>query len=140
MLFIATSEVFSMMVGSEVTPASRVYRMQPTVTGSIGIAGAVRASLTLRCSHATAAGIASQMLGIAEQAQAHACDAVGEICNMVAGHFKAKVGLEAECMLSVPLVIQGNDYEIQPVKDAERIDVPLLYQGELLEVTLEIHP
>ena len=140
MLFIATSEVFSMMVGSEVIPAHQAYLMQPSVTGTVGIAGAVQASLTLRCSRVTAAGIASQMLGIAEQAQAHACDAVGEICNMVAGHFKAKIGLEAECMLSVPLVIEGSDYRVQPVNGAARIEVPLLYQGELLEVRLEIHP
>lgn len=139
-LFAATADVFSMMVSATITRA--VVALPPVranVTGTVGIAGAVRATLTLCCSQQAAGKIASQMLGISmEEAAEQECDAIGEICNMVAGHFKAKIGLEAECMLSVPLVILGSDYQIQSVKEGERLEVPVLYEEELLDIVLEI--
>ena len=40
-------------------------------------------------------------------------DAVGEICNMVAGAWKSKLPeLAANCGLSVPAVITGRDYDL----------------------------
>jgi hypothetical protein len=39
------------------------------------------------------------------------CDAIGEICHMVAGNFKNKlIGLVNSCMLSVPAVVTGRSY------------------------------
>jgi len=129
-----------MMVGSTVVRADRATPPAgANVTGTVGIAGALRASFTLRCAKGTATRIASQMLGVpAEEASTQDCDAVGEICNMVAGHFKAKIGLEAECMLSVPLVILGSDYHLHSVNEGERLEVPVLYNCELLDIVLEI--
>ena len=140
-LFVATSEVFSMMVGGEITMGQPACHVGESVAGTVGIAGAVRAGLTLRCATATAVRIASGMLGVPiRQAEGHGCDAIGEICNMVAGHFKAKIGLEAQCVLSVPLVIRGNDYQIERVKEGEHIAFTLKYEGEPLDVALDIHP
>jgi CheY-specific phosphatase CheX len=84
--------------------------------------------------------IASHMLGVQDdEAASHQCDAVGEICNMVAGSFKAKIpGIEDKCMLSVPTVIIGEDYELHSLTVGERIDVPLLLQGEPIWFTLEV--
>ena len=40
-------------------------------------------------------------------------DAVGEICNMLAGAWKGKIPeLAANCGLSVPAVITGRDYHL----------------------------
>ena len=140
-LFVAASEVFSMMVGGEVTMSQQECHVGESVAGTVGIAGAVRAGLTLRCGRSAAIRIASQMLGVPmQQAEEHGCDAVGEICNMVAGHFKAKIGLESQCVLSVPLVIRGNDYHIERVKKGEHIALTLNYEGELLDIALDIHP
>ena len=72
----------------------------------VGMAGALCGVLSIRCSTPSAAGIASKMLG--EPVQSQECieqqlDALGEICNMVAGNFKGRVdGLREQCMLSVP--------------------------------------
>ena len=47
-------------------------------------------------------------------------DALGEICNMVAGNFKNKVsGLGNGCMLSVPTVITGRDYHCHSLGERE---------------------
>ena len=136
----AASEVFSMMVGSQFTlPAGTESPLVANVTGTVGIAGALRAVFSLRCSAQTAAKIASRMLAIPlEAAASQSCDAIGEICNMVAGSFKAKVGLEAECMLSVPTVITGSDYRVHSLAEGERLEIPILYDGELILIALDI--
>ena len=65
------------------------------------------------------------MLGVTiDEAAAQRSDAIGEICNMVAGQFKAKIGLEAECMLSVPTIITGTSYQLRPRADYDRLECP----------------
>ena len=80
------------------------------------------------------------MLGVAEdEAAGQATDAVGEICNMVAGSFKAKIAsLEDKCMLSVPTVISGDSYEFHSLASGERIELPLMFHGEPLWFSLEV--
>jgi chemotaxis protein CheX len=40
-------------------------------------------------------------------------DALGEVCNMIAGSFKHKVnGLSERCALSPPSVVTGKDYRV----------------------------
>src|SRR5882724_10147109 len=107
-------EVFSMMVGGATvtSPKDTDLSVLAEVTGMVGIAGAVRALFSLRCSSRSSTRMASQMLGVPhDQAVKLQGDAVGEICNMVAGYFKAKIGLGEKCMLSLPTVLMGHDYQ-----------------------------
>jgi CheY-specific phosphatase CheX len=135
-------EVFSVMVGVSITAsANDAPRVPAQVTGIVGIAGAVRANFILQCSSAASTKIASQMLGISPQdpdAQKAACDALGEVCNVVAGDFKARIGLGDQCMLSVPTIVVGRDYSFHSRHSYERMEIPLLYEGETLWATLEI--
>jgi chemotaxis protein CheX len=67
-------------------------------------------------------------------------DAMGEICNMVAGNFKAKITLLADhCMLSVPTVIRGDDYEMVTMTDSEQISLCLHYDKAPIWFTLAVH-
>jgi len=136
----AAIEVFSMMVGVQITaPQNGLHPVFANVTGTVGIAGAISAILSLRCSTKSAINIASAMLGIpAEDAAPQQCDAIGEICNMVAGHFKQKVGLGDKCMLSLPTVITGTKYQLHSPPDFERLELPLLYQEEPIWLALEV--
>lgn len=129
-----------MMVGAELTtPTDPKDLLVTQITGMVGIAGAVSATFSLRCSTQSATKIASQMLGVAvEEAAAQQSDAIGEICNMVAGQFKSKIGLEAECMLSVPTIVTGTDYQLRTRADHDRLEVPLSYERELLWLALDI--
>jgi len=134
-------EVFSVMVGVAVAPADHGSPSAMQITGVVGIAGAIRANFILRCSTASAIKLASQMLGIepdAPDAQTAACDALGEICNIVAGYFKAKIGLGDACMLSVPTIITGQDYRFCSRDSYERMELSLLFEGETLAATLEV--
>ncbi|HEX4921453.1 MAG TPA: chemotaxis protein CheX, partial [Candidatus Bathyarchaeia archaeon] len=86
------------------------------------------------------ARMASRMLGIhAEEAGPEMWDAVGEIANMVAGNFKNKItGLGDGCMLSVPTVITGADYNIHSMVH-ETIQTVFLFEGDPIVLSLEIH-
>lgn len=136
----AAIEVFATMVGPGITGATEANLPNiPTVTGMVGIAGAVRAVFTMRCSAQSATKIASQMLVVPlEEAAAQQCDAIGEICNMVAGQFKAKIGLEDKCMLSVPTVVRGGDYQVHSVPNSERLAVTLVFDKEPILLMLEV--
>ncbi len=139
MLGSAAAEVLSMMAGITVTIERNQDAIKSHVTGTVGIAGAISAIFSLRCSEAAATRIAAQMLAVPpEQAAAQHCDAVGEVCNMVAGHFKAKIGLGDKCMLSVPTVITGSDYSLHRRAGTERLGMQLLDGEERMEITLDI--
>ena len=107
----------------------------------VGMAGALCGMTTIRCTRATATKLAALMLGEeANSNPASARDALGELCNMVAGNFKAKItGLADACMLSVPTVITGEDYSMDTAEPAEGVAVALVFEGENIWVTLVTH-
>jgi chemotaxis protein CheX len=114
-LQLAVEEVFELMVGCSLEPALEPFSEEGLdITSMVGLTGQLCGILTVRCSAKSAAHIASRMPGIdAEKAGPEMWDAVGEICNMVAGNFKNKIsGLGDVCMLSVPTVITAADYNV----------------------------
>ena len=67
-------------------------------------------------------------------------EALGEICNMVAGNFKNKIaGLGDGCMLSPPSVITGDDYTVHSQPEAPTMEVSLLFETTPLVISLHIH-
>jgi chemotaxis protein CheX len=139
-LRITAIETFSTMVGVSVTvPPKGEVRILAEVTGMVGIAGAVRAIFSLRCSLHSATLLSSHMLGVPlEEAAAQKADAVGEICNIVAGYFKAKVGLGDLCSLSVPTVLSGTNYQVHSPGKTTQLGLPLLYETEIIWLALDI--
>ena len=138
----AAAEVFELMVGT--TLGSSELATLPRVadhTAMIGLAGDLCGVLSFRCSNDSAAQIAGKMLGTDEVVSAECIrDALGEVCNMVAGAFKAQVSDVAEqCMLSVPTVVSGKDYELYPLVDGLRIQVSKTFEEALVWMTLDLH-
>ena len=137
----AALEVFEMMAGAhpEVSDANEEPRGDQTAM--VGLAGALCGMTTLRCSRAAAGKFASLMLGGDAAANpATARDALGELCNMIAGNFKAKVsGLADQCMLSVPTVISGEDYSMSTLEPTDSITLAMKYEGEPIWVSLIAH-
>jgi chemotaxis protein CheX len=138
----AAEEVFEMMVGTVLGPSEQATL--PRVadhTAMIGLAGDLCGVLSFRCSNDSAAHIAGRMLGTDEETSAECIrDALGEVCNMVAGAFKAQVSdLAEQCMLSVPTVVSGKDYELYPLVDGVRIQVSKAFDEALIWMTLDLH-
>ena len=138
----AMEEVFDLMLASrlELSPEWRAAARALEITAMVGLAGRFSAVLTMRCSSKSAVRMASLMLGVdAENAGPDVWDAVGEICNMVAGNFKNKInGLGHDCSLSVPTVITGTGYELQPTAEGD-LHLAFGFEGEPIVLSLEVH-
>jgi chemotaxis protein CheX len=138
----AAVEVFEMMAGVrlEIDPAP-AEQPRGEQTAMVGMAGALCGVTTLQCSRATSVKFASLMLGgDAASNPSTARDALGELCNMIAGNFKGKVSsLSDHCMLSVPTVITGEDYSMSTTEPSDGISVTLSFNGEPVWLSLIIH-
>jgi chemotaxis protein CheX len=135
-------EVLDLMAGAQVEiNRESVQAPRGGQTAMVGIAGALRGMTTLRCSQKTAAKLASLMLGgDAGSNPAMARDALGELCNIIAGNFKSKIrALEDACFLSVPTVITGEDYVMEMAAPAQGATVALTFEGETIWVALTTH-
>jgi len=142
LLGLAAHEVFESMLGSQLSPGAEPFTEDGLdITSMVGIAGQVCGILTLRCASGSATQMAARMLGVdAAKAGPEMRDAVGEVCNMIAGNFKNKIaGMGDGCMLSVPTVITGADYCLHSLADSGKIEVSLLFEGYPMIVSLEVH-
>jgi chemotaxis protein CheX len=147
-LELSAQEVFELMLGSHLVVATEAASQDQDqdkdgldITAMVGLAGRLCGVLTIRCSSKSGARMASKMLGVdAEKAATEIWDALGEVCNMIAGNFKNKIsGLGDGCMLSVPTVITGGDYCCHSSGTAETLQINLLFEGDRIIAALEIH-
>src|SRR6266853_4408304 len=115
----ASKEVFGLMLGCQLATPATADETKLNVTAMVGLAGQLCGVLSVRCDEKAAALMTSRMLGVAlDKVGPEVADALGEICNMVAGNFKNKIaGLAEGCMLSPPTVITGNDYKLHSMAD-----------------------
>jgi chemotaxis protein CheX len=142
-LEIGAKEVFQIMLHTELTKLPNVQELNISgdVTAMVGMAGALCGVMSIRCSSHTAERITGQMLGsVGTIDPKDVPDAISEICNMVAGNFKSKITQLAEhCMLSVPAVIRGDDYEMVTVPVGDQVMVGLAYEGAPIWFCLAVH-
>lgn len=141
-LQLASQEVFELMLASRLEiPSTPPNEKDLNLTSMVGLAGQLCGVLTVRCSNKSAVLMACRMLGVDADAAGQAmCDAAGEVCNMVAGNFKNKIsGLGDGCMLSVPTVITGVDYSLHSLGSDGVLRTTMLFEGEPVVLSLEIH-
>ena len=145
LLEVATREVFALMLGCQLTVAAAmdepILDVTADVTAMVGLAGQLCGVLSVRCSGKAAAVMTSKMLGVAlDKVGSEVADAIGEVCNMVAGNFKNKIaGLAEGCMLSPPTVITGSDYTLRSQGDSPALEVRLLFEDLLIIISLQVH-
>ena len=141
-LELATREVFALMLASSLATAPRpVGDDGLDVTAVVGLAGRVSGAMSLRCARESAELMAARMLCVsAVEAGPQVQDAVGEICNMIAGNFKNKIiGMGDGCLLSVPTVITGANYNLYSVTCPVKIEIHLLFEKKPLVVSITVH-
>jgi chemotaxis protein CheX len=139
-LVLATQEVFEIVLGSKVNlaePSGEV--LKGGFTAIVGLAGALCGVVTVCCAAVTAERMAKGMLGDATVSQRQVVDALGEMCNMIAGNFKNKLaGTDERCMLSVPTVISGGQYSLHSLAHGQSIESALLFEGAPVTVRLQL--
>ena len=117
-LDLAVEEVFGLMLGVSVEALEDEVQIggeTATMTAMIGLAGAVSGTCAVLVRAEGAVHMASCMAGMELDAvDETVLDGLGEISNMLAGAWKAKIPeLNGGCMLSVPTVVSGTQYVVQ---------------------------
>ncbi len=141
LLEVAAREVFELMLGCKLTVPETPVEAQLEITSMVGMAGQLCGVLSVCCDRKSAALMASKMLSIEpDKVSAEIPDALGEICNMVAGNFKNKItGLANGCMLSPPTLITGSDYDLHSRADAPSLELNLMFEGMPIVISLQIN-
>lgn len=141
-------EVFGVTLGFEISPGTPMQPLEFEVghdhqTAFISYTGTISGICELNLSLAAAISITSAMMGgpsVAADSE-WVCDAVGELCNLLAGGWKNRVpGLGAGCSLSIPTVIAGNGYHIHRPPDLETSRRGYVFGDHDLLLTLMYDP
>jgi chemotaxis protein CheX len=142
LLELSAREVFDIMLGTKLQSIeSTANSNDGEFTALVGLAGSLCGVLSIRCNDQAARIMASKMLGMPpEEVDNDSWDALGEIANMIAGNFKGKLsGVGNHCMLSVPTIIVGSDYETRSMAAGNTIEAIFEFEQKPLWVTLELH-
>jgi chemotaxis protein CheX len=135
----ATDEVFSTMMGAGCVPvAGEVQVDRESISAVIGLAGTLSGSLVLHASGAAAMRIAERMTGSApEELDGMVRDAIGEVCNMIAGAWKGfDAVLASGCLLSTPTVVAGSSYELFSQRAPIRLEKNYRFEEMTFVITI----
>ncbi len=135
----SVEEVFRLMLGVSVTrDAGPASAEDESVTAVVGFGGALSGACVFRTGGSDARKIAARMTGMEfELIDDTVKDAIGEICNMLAGSWKGKVPeLSANCGLSVPAVITGQNYKLHLQAPEFRLHRGYRFEDARFEVTI----
>jgi len=135
----SVEEVFNLMLAAAcVKSLPSTERSQESVTAVVGFGGQLSGACVFRTSGTAARTIAGRLTGMEfTEIDDTVKDAIGEICNMLAGAWKGKVPeLAANCGLSIPAVITGNDYTIHVQAPEFRLHHAYTFDDANFEVTI----
>jgi len=108
------------------------------ISAVIGLAGALSGICVLCSGEKVALRMAEILTGIATpRLNDTVKDAIGEICNMIAGAWKGRLpSLSSECMLSTPTIISGTNYQIHNQRPDFRIERFYSFNGNSFAFTV----
>ena len=136
----SVEEVLGLMLGVPVTVAkdTAVESDSVILTAVIGLAGALSGAYTVLVPSEAAMQMTACMAGIEiTTVDETVIDGLGEITNMLAGAWKSKIAsLNAACLLSVPTVVTGTQYEVHKRTTAFRLSRGYRFNDSLFTVTI----
>lgn len=135
--------VFDAMLSLKATACSETLPLGPgpRVTGSIGLAGEnLTGAVYLHFFEPFARQATAAMFGLneAELSQSEVNDAIGELCNIVAGGLKSSLcDASFPCAVSTPAIIRGTAFQVETPMEGQRTDLSFDCQGQ--RVAVEVH-
>jgi chemotaxis protein CheX len=134
-------EVLGLMMGVPVNvseiPIAPTH-VPVTLTAVIGLAGALSGAFTVVVNESGAKQITTCMIGTeATTIDDTVLDGLGEIANILAGAWKSKIpALSAACLLSVPTVVTGTQYDIHKKASTFRLTRSYQFQDSALTISV----
>jgi CheY-specific phosphatase CheX len=126
----AANEVFATMLNMSVTfehPDIQMQDSQTHVAGAVGFTGKFNGVIYLYSNLEFARKMTCCLLGLTDdqiEGNEMINDVVGELTNMHAGHLKSRLSDRGQsCVITIPAVVSGRDFRIEPVSGAERYAV-----------------
>ncbi len=122
----AVTEVFDTMLNLRMMniPAGEcVFEGQPQIASAVGFTGQLSGVVYLYTSARFAERITRGLIGLdltEATTEEMVNDAMGEIANMVVGHFKSRLtdrGLP--CVMTIPSIVRGSQFGIEAVSQTE---------------------
>jgi chemotaxis protein CheX len=135
----SVEEVFQLMLGVNCErDQGPPFVETESVTAVVGFGGALSGACVFRTGGTASLKIAARMTGMEfEEIDDTVKDAIGEICNMLAGSWKGKVPqLSANCGLSVPAVITGRNYRLHVQAPEFRLNHGYRFEDAAFDVTI----
>ena len=132
-------EIGQMMLGVDCRRADGdLEDEEERVTAVVGFGGLLSGACVFRSGGRAACRLAARMTGMEfGEVDDTVKDAIGEICNMLAGSWKSKVpDLAAHCGLSVPAVITGRNYTLHVQAPEFRVQHVYVFEEMKFEVTI----
>jgi len=114
-LDISVKEVFEMMLAVPCDPIETTFESDgEAITAVVGFGGLLSGACVFRSGESAALAMAAKLTGMEfAEMDDMVKDAIGEVCNMLAGTWKGRFPeLAANCGLSIPAVITGSNYRI----------------------------
>jgi chemotaxis protein CheX len=123
----AVTEVFSTMLNFKVRldrECTALINGEGHVAGSVGFIGRVSGVVFVYSTNSFARRMTSSLLGLTDHeidGDEMVNDAMGELSNMVVGHLKSRLSDRGmPCVLTIPSIVRGNHFTIEPVSSTER--------------------
>lgn len=134
----SVEEVFEMMLGVACSAMTEAPEEAETITAVVGFGGLLSGACVFRSSGSAALAIAAKLTGMEFTGIDDTVkDAIGEVCNMLAGAWKGRVpDLSANCGLSIPAVITGRDYNIHVQAPEFRLHHLYRFEQQAFAVTI----
>ena len=126
MLNAAVTEVFATMLNFEMRqlpPEACSFNGEPQIASAVGFTGQMSGVVYLYTTTRFAQRITRVLLGLSE-AEAHneemVNDAMGEMANMVVGHFKSRLTDRGiPCVMTIPSIVRGSHFDIEAVSQTD---------------------
>ncbi len=134
-------DVFTSLLGLEIVSDeddAPVVEPSKKVSTTVGIAGDWNGTLTMECDSDTACLLSSAMLGtdLDTDLTDDVKDVLGELVNIMAGNVKGT--LPGQSKLSLPLIVEGNDYHVGILNGKVLMKKRLSCQGKTVTIAVVV--
>jgi len=142
----AISGVFGTMLKISVQmepPGSPIRHGEPHIAGSVGFIGNLSGVVYVYSTQRFARKLTRSLLGEkdTEPGEEMVNDAVGEIANMIVGNLKSRLADRGmNCILTIPSIVRGNDFRIEPTSSTQRRVCSYLCDGDQVVIETLLKP